>query len=101
RSSEGEALRVRAWALHYAGGTPREQVLADFRKSIEVHRSTGARVLLAISLYNLAKFLSMTALPGELHPSPEEEEARALSTELGLDWLPAATPEPRLAPSEK
>jgi len=101
RSSEGEALRVRAWALHYAGGTPREQVLADFRKSIEVHRSIGARVLLAISLYNLAKFLSMTALPGELHPSPEEEEARALSTELGLDWLPAATPEPRLAPSER
>lgn len=97
RSAEGDAHRVLAWALHYAGGTSQERILEEFRSALEVHRSTGGRVLVAIALFDLARFLTMTGRPDEARPA--EEEAQALSLELGLAWLPAPLLEPRTASS--
>ena len=99
RSAEADVRRVLAWALYYAGETPRERIVDEFRKAIEIHRSTSGRVFLAIALFHLAKFLKMTALPDETPATEEEHEALTLSTELGLTWLPTPIPEPRPAPT--
>jgi class 3 adenylate cyclase/tetratricopeptide (TPR) repeat protein len=94
RSAEGEARRLLGWALFYAEGAPRERILNEFRSAVEIHRSCGGRVLLAIALFDLANFLKMTAQPGEAQPAEEEAEALWLSAELGLTWLPTPVPEP-------
>lgn len=101
RSSEADAHRVLAWALFYAEGAPPERILDEFRSAIEIHRSTGARALLANALFHLAAFLEMTAQPGEAQPAEEAAEALSLSAELGLTWLPTPVPEPRPASSER
>lgn len=95
RTSEGESRRILAWALHHAGQGPRERILDEFRTAVEIHRATDARPLVALTLFHLAAFLRMTAKPGEAEPAEEEEEARSLSAELGLTWLPTPVPEPR------
>jgi tetratricopeptide (TPR) repeat protein len=97
RSAEGDAHRVLAWALYYAGGTSHERILDEFRSALEIHRSTGGRVFVAITLFDLARFLTMTDQRDEARLA--EEEAQSLSAELGLTWLPAPVLEPRLAPS--
>jgi class 3 adenylate cyclase/tetratricopeptide (TPR) repeat protein len=97
RAAEAETSRVLAWALHYADAAPRERVIDEFRTAIAIHRSTGGRVLVAVTLFDLATYLRMTALPGEAPPTAEEDEARSLSAELGLDWLPTPILAPRPA----
>ena len=94
QSAEGEAHRVLAWALHYAEGNEPQEVLREFERAISLHRSTGARILLAITLFDLARYL---VLSGRAAAAAEpEQEASMLAHDLELTWLPfpASSPPP-------
>jgi hypothetical protein len=94
QSAEGEAHRVLAWALHYAEGNEPQEVLREFERAISLHRSTGARILLAITLFDLARYL---VLSGSAAAAAEpEQEASMLAHDLELTWLPfpASSPPP-------
>ena len=97
RSAEAEAHRILGWALYYTDDAPRGRMLDEFRSAVEVHRSTGGRVLVAIALFDMARFLTMTDQRDEAGPA--EEEALSLKAELGLTWLPPPILEPRVASS--
>ncbi len=86
---EAEAHRALAWALYYAHADEPARAADAMRASIELHRKTNARVLMARALYELGEFLEDGA-----ESCASREEANALIGELKLDWLPIPHPAP-------
>ncbi|HEY8173214.1 MAG TPA: adenylate/guanylate cyclase domain-containing protein [Dehalococcoidia bacterium] len=86
---EAEAHRALGWALRYAHPDEPARAAEELRASIELHRKTNARVLMARALDELGECLGHCD-----ESSAAREESRALIRELNLDWLPGPYPAP-------
>ncbi len=93
---EAEAHRALAWALRYAYPDEPARAAAEMRASIDLHRKTNARVLMARALYELAECLGDC-----VESSAARDESGALIRELKLYWLPAPYPAPLVASAER
>jgi predicted ATPase len=95
---EGETHRVHGWALHYGGGS-REEAVREMRLAADIHLRTGAPIVRARALYELAALLRL--IGDDQGAGEADAQAAAIAHETGAMWLPVQPPTPLTVSAEE